>query len=134
MESLNMNVRHFVVAVSAAAILAGSSYGALADYHKKSYSKGESYSTVESKGSFHNGSPVAETEQHQKNSSFTNQSDGGAGADAGTTGGAIAGSLSSGLPMAVIHTLTPSLGGSASGAAAWGSTDGSSCAGSGCGN
>lgn len=116
-----MNVRHFIVAVSAAAILAGSSYGALAGgYHKKAYSKGESESGVVSFATVIHYTPLAVTIQHQENSAFTNQNNGGAGADAGTHGGA----------AAVVGNI-----GFASGAAvaAWGSTNGSSCAGSGCG-
>ena len=129
-----MNVRLFVVAVSAAAILAGSSFGALAGgYHKKSYSKGESESTVISVAVVKHGTPFALTIQHQENEAFTNQNHGGAGADAGTTGGAFAGSLGGGgNPM--VRTLTENGDSHASIAAAWGSTSGSSCAGSGCGS
>jgi hypothetical protein len=131
MERNKMNVRHIVVAVSAAAILAGSSYGALAGgYHKKAYSKGESYSKVESKAYFRHGSPVAETEQMEHTTAFTNQNNGGAGADAGTTGGALAVGL--GSPAISVLTFTHSLGGNVQAAAAWGSTSGGSCAGSGC--
>ena len=132
-----MNVRHIVVAVSAAAILAGSSYGALAGgYHKKSYSKGESESTVISVATVKHGTPFALTIQHQENDAFTNQSDGGAGADAGTTGGALALKLGDGgsRPMTQLFTQSENNGSSASVAAAWGSTSGGSCAGSGCGS
>ena len=115
-----MNVRHIVVAVSAAAILAGSSFGALAGgYHKKAYSKGESESTVISVATVKYGTPFALTIQHQENSAFTNQNHGGAGADAGTTGGAAA-------------VVASTWFGSGAGVAAWGSTSGSSCAGSAC--
>jgi hypothetical protein len=131
MERNKMNVRHIIVAVSAAAILAGSSFGALAGgYHKKAYSKGESESSVISVGVVHYGTPFAITLQHQENSSFTNQHNGSAGAGAGTDGGALAGSLGGGgSPLTqILHIGGPSV----SVAASWGSTDGSSCAGSAC--
>ena len=136
-----MNVRHIVVAVSAAAILAGSSFGALAGgYHKKAYSKGESESSVVSVGTFIHRTPLAITLQHQENSAFTNQHNGGAGAEAETGGGALAltGTVYGGGGGAgALQSMTPGGGGFiASGAvvAAWGSTYGSSCAGSGCGS
>jgi hypothetical protein len=120
-----MKVRNILVAVSAAAILAGSSMGALAGgYHKKSYSKGESESSVVSVGTFKYHKPYATTFQHQENSSFTNQSENGsAGAGAGTSGGALAVEAGGSLGF---------IGGEVEGAAAWGSTEGSSCAGSAC--
>jgi hypothetical protein len=83
--------------------------------HDKTISKAESSSSVESKGSFHNGSPVAETEQHEHTTSFTTGSGGAAGADANSDGGAIAGSI-----------------GSLSGSLGSGSTGGSTCAGNNC--
>ena len=132
MERNKMNVRHIVVAVSAAAILAGSSYGALAGgYHKKSYSKGESESTVISVATVKHGTPFALTIQHQENEAFTNQSDGGAGADAGTTGGAAAGKAEIG-GVALTHVGVVYFSGEVKAAAAWGSTSGGSCAGSAC--
>ena len=124
MERNKMNVRHIVVAVSAAAILAGSSFGALAGgYHKKAYSKGESESSVISVGTFKYGQPLAITLQHQENSAFTNQHNGGAGAEAETGGGALA---------AQGAIMTHHFAAQGAVVAAWGSTYGSSCAGSGC--
>jgi hypothetical protein len=119
MELLNMNVRHLLVAVSAAAILAGSSYGALAGGW--SFSKGESHSSVVSGAAYVWHTPIAVTIQHQSNNSVSvgNSYNAGAGADAGSTGGAIAAEVQIG-------------NGGGNGAAAWGSTSGSSCAGSGC--
>ena len=112
-----MKVRHLLVAASAAAFLAGSSYGALAGSH--SFSKGESYSSVHSVGTFKHGNPISKTDQRQHNQSIA-VNGGGAGAEAGTTGGALAVEISIGY-----HA-----GGS--GSAAWGSTSGKSCAGSAC--
>jgi hypothetical protein len=123
MELLDMNVRHLLVAVSAAAILAGSSYGALAGGW--SFSKGESHSSVISGAAYISAwqLPIAVTIQHQSNKSVSVGDSYNAGATAGasTTGGAIAASVNIG-----------NSGGN--GAAAWGSTDGGSCAGAGCGN
>jgi hypothetical protein len=118
---LAMKVRHLLVAVSAAAILAGSSFAASAGGW--TFSKGESHSSVVSGAAYIHGTPIAITLQHQSNNSVSvgDSWNAGATADAGTHGGSIAIGVGPG-------------GSSGSGAAAWGSTSGSSCAGSGCGN
>jgi hypothetical protein len=116
MEHVKMKVRQILVAVSAVAILAGTSFGALAS--SQNFSKGESSSKVVSVGTFVWGKPFAITVQKERTESVVKGS-GGAGATADTSGGAIAATVQIGWS-----------GGS--GAAAWGTTSGSSCAGSGC--
>jgi hypothetical protein len=141
MELLNMNVRHLLVAVSAAAILAGSSYGALAGGWN--YSKGQSSSGVVSVGVYFDGIPLAVTLQGQKNKSVV-VGNGAAGADASTHGGATAGIYSySGGTTGTVFSSNPgyapaqgptssSYSGDGRYATAGGSTHGSSCAGNAC--
>jgi hypothetical protein len=147
MELLNMNVRHLLVAVSAAAILAGSSFGALAGGW--SFSKGESHSSVISGAAYVSDweLPIAITIQHQSNNSVSvgDSWNAGAGAFAGTGGGANAGAYDSSETSGGTDPVTapgyspiagtPATSSSHSGsyASAGGSTFGGSCAGSGCG-
>lgn len=133
-----MNVRHILVAASAAAILAGSSFGALAGSHN--FSKGESKSSVNT-AAFFIYTPVAINKQKEHTTSIV-KGDGEAAAGATTSGGALAlqGYFSigsgGGAPIGTASLNSPSGGYGISGegqvAAAWGSTSGSSCAGSGC--
>jgi hypothetical protein len=122
MESMHMKIRHLLVAASAAAILAGSSFGALAG--SWNFSKGESRSSVVSVGTVIYHTPFAITLQKQSNNSVTVGTGGynvGAGASAGTFGGAEASKGGGGI-----------FGYSGPSASAFGGTHGSSCAGSAC--
>jgi hypothetical protein len=141
---LEMKIRHLLVAASAAAILAGSSYGALAGGWN--YSKGESSSGVLSVGVYISGVPIAATLQGQHNKSVVvgNGWNGAAGAEAGTDGGATAGktyasSSSTGTPPVAAPGYAPIAGTAGTSAhsgstyaTANGSTSGSSCAGNAC--
>jgi hypothetical protein len=138
-----MKLRNLLVAATAAAILAGTSFGASAG--SWNFSKGESSSGVVSVGVLWDDTPIAVTLQKQHNKSVV-IGDGGAGAFAGTGGGATAGTYEynyatqhqSGYtaPNNAPLTLTDATSGSGGGtyATAGGSTFGGSCAGSGCGS
>jgi hypothetical protein len=140
-----MKVRHLLVAVSAAAILAGSSFAASAGGW--TFSKGESHSSVVSGAAYIHGTPIAITLQHRSNNSVSvgDSWNAGAGAFAGTGGGANAGAYDSSETSGGTDPVTapgyspiagtPATSSSHSGsyASAGGSTFGGSCAGSGCG-
>jgi hypothetical protein len=108
-----MTMRMLLVAVSTAAILAGSSYGALAD-HSASVSKGSSQSDVFVIATTKDRSPIVILSA-DGSASATAPNGGGAGASYSAGGG---GSVSSGE-----HGSTSAGGG----------VSGSACAGSGCG-
>jgi hypothetical protein len=136
-----MNVRHLFVAVATAALLAGSSYGALAN--GKSMSKGcgcdvgvnHSSSGVLSLG-IGSSPAIAGTLQGGQSTSYATGG-GGAGGFYLTAGGASASKsqANGGTAKAgddASYTEANGAGATASAASAWGLTAGGSCAGSGC--
>jgi hypothetical protein len=136
-----MNVRHILVAVATAALVTGSSYGALAG--GKSMSKGcgcdvgvnHSSSGVLSIG-IGSSPAIAGTIQGGQSTSYATGG-GGAGGDYYTTGGATASkSQANGgnaqASTGASYTQASGAGATASAATAWGTSGGSSCAGSGC--
>jgi hypothetical protein len=89
MESNKMNVRHILAAVSAAAILAGSSYGALASsHHHALYSKGWSSSSIviDAESS---GNPEVDLKAKGKQTAFSNDGNGATASSSTWGGGAV---------------------------------------------
>jgi hypothetical protein len=133
MESIKMNVRHILVAASAAAILAGSSYGALAYQQHHNYSKpaASSYSHIEVDAYFKHGKPKVSIDGVVK----TNASDdSAAGGNVTGEGEAEGGSHSNNNnPLAGILGMGGN-GGSHGGnsVSAEGTASGFSCSGGGC--
>lgn len=125
-----MNIRLLVVAASAAAILAGSSMGALAG----GFGYAESSSSVVSVGTVICDVPFAITLQEQEQSSMA-AGNGGASTTGGSWGTAKASNGSAHQTSAGIGPLgVTSISEHGPSASASGATYGSSCAGSNCGN
>jgi hypothetical protein len=131
MESQKMNVRQILVAASAVAILAGSSYGALASQHHYSKPAASSYSKIDVNAgyNFWTGKPYVDVDGLVK----TNASDDSAAAgDVSGKGSASGGSHNEPITLTSLFGGENGGNGHNNGVSAEGSASGFSCSGSGC--
>jgi hypothetical protein len=129
-----MKTRHLLIAVAAAALLAGSSYGALAGQHSFGmYKSGaSSFSMIHSEASVWWGTPKAEVFGITKTQATGDSV--GSGGSSGTAEANGAGGYNGGFgDFGTLSIGQFPMGGGGSSASATGETGGLSCSGTGCG-